>query len=166
MMTGLFETGQREALAESDKWLVAGAIAYSAMGGSIFGHSAYYWLLQRLPVSTVAPSVLLTTVLAVFFSVVFLGEPFGVRMIIGGGVCARRRCGGDFAHRGETGHKSACERARKCSMKFIESPSPNFDVRGRGVDMIILHYTGMASGAEAIARLCDAASQSQRPLCR
>lgn len=35
-------------------------------------------------------------------------------------------------------------------------PSPNFgDRRGRAIDMLILHYTGMASGAAALARLTD-----------
>ena len=44
-------------------------------------------------------------------------------------------------------------------MKVIESPSPNFDDRGRGIDTIILHYTGMKTGAEALARLTDAAAK-------
>ncbi len=43
--------------------------------------------------------------------------------------------------------------------KIVEKPSPNFDERGRAVDMIVLHYTGMLSGAEALARLTDAASK-------
>lgn len=84
LLTGTVETGQAEALAASDKQIVIGAVLYSALGGSIFGHSAYYWLLQRLPVSVVAPSALITTVFAVFFSVLLLGDPFGLRMIIGG----------------------------------------------------------------------------------
>ncbi len=82
--TFIFEDGQRAALAAADKTMIIGAILYSAVIASIFAHSAYYWLLQRLPVSIVAPSVLLTTVIAVFFSVMLLGDPFGLRMIIGG----------------------------------------------------------------------------------
>lgn len=39
-------------------------------------------------------------------------------------------------------------------MKPIERSSPNFDARGREIDTIILHYTGMKTGAEAIERLC------------
>lgn len=40
------------------------------------------------------------------------------------------------------------------------SPSPNFgDRNGRPVDAMILHYTGMSSGAAAQARLLDPASQ-------
>ncbi|MEO1243549.1 MAG: DMT family transporter [Pseudomonadota bacterium] len=84
ILTFLFETGQGEAFAAADKTLIGGAILYSALGGSIFGHTAYYWLLQRLPVSVVAPSALLTTLLAVIFSVLLLGDPFGPPMIIGG----------------------------------------------------------------------------------
>ena len=38
--------------------------------------------------------------------------------------------------------------------------SPNFgDRRGRAIDALILHYTGMVSGAAALARLCDPASE-------
>ncbi|MEM9617249.1 MAG: DMT family transporter [Pseudomonadota bacterium] len=84
ILTFTFETGQLKAFAVADKTLIMGAILYSAIGGSIFGHTAYYWLLQRLPVSVVAPSALLTTLLAVFFSVLILGDPFGPPMIIGG----------------------------------------------------------------------------------
>ncbi|MEM8771594.1 MAG: N-acetylmuramoyl-L-alanine amidase [Pseudomonadota bacterium] len=40
-------------------------------------------------------------------------------------------------------------------MNIVDAPSPNFDDRGRDVDMIVLHYTGMPSGAEALARLRD-----------
>lgn len=40
-------------------------------------------------------------------------------------------------------------------MKYIDTPSPNFDERGRAVDMIILHYTGMVSCDAALERLCD-----------
>ena len=40
-------------------------------------------------------------------------------------------------------------------MKFIETPSPNSDERGRSIDMILLHYTGMPTGADALDRLRD-----------
>jgi N-acetylmuramoyl-L-alanine amidase len=40
-------------------------------------------------------------------------------------------------------------------MQLIEAPSPNFDARRAPPDMIVLHYTGMASGEAALQRLCD-----------
>jgi N-acetylmuramoyl-L-alanine amidase len=41
-------------------------------------------------------------------------------------------------------------------MRRIDRPSPSHDDRGGvAVDMLVLHYTGMKSGAEALARLCD-----------
>jgi O-acetylserine/cysteine efflux transporter len=83
-MSFVFEQGQFDAFQHSNKLFLAGAILYSALGASLLGHTAYYWLLQRLPISVVAPSVLLTTVFAVFFGVILLGDPFGPRMMIGG----------------------------------------------------------------------------------
>ena len=44
-------------------------------------------------------------------------------------------------------------------MKLIDAPSPNFDDRKVPVDMAILHYTGMKTGAEALARLQDPAAR-------
>ncbi|AHE52743.1 N-acetylmuramoyl-L-alanine amidase [Sphingomonas sanxanigenens] len=38
---------------------------------------------------------------------------------------------------------------------MIETPSPNWDERSLPISMLVLHYTGMQSGAEAIARLAD-----------
>jgi N-acetylmuramoyl-L-alanine amidase len=39
-------------------------------------------------------------------------------------------------------------------------PSPNHDERGgAAIDMLLLHYTGMKSASEALARLCDPAAK-------
>ena len=40
-------------------------------------------------------------------------------------------------------------------MEFIEAPSPNFDERRVLPDILVLHYTGMPTGQEALERLCD-----------
>jgi N-acetylmuramoyl-L-alanine amidase len=42
---------------------------------------------------------------------------------------------------------------------LIPSPSPNFDARPGGVDVLVLHYTGMPTAAAALARLCDPAAK-------
>ena len=47
------------------------------------------------------------------------------------------------------------------SLRIIEAPSPNQDDRpdGTPIDMLVLHYTGMRTGAEAIDRLRDPAAK-------
>ncbi len=42
---------------------------------------------------------------------------------------------------------------------MIETPSPNFDTRALPITMIVLHYTGMPSAADAVARLTDPAAK-------
>jgi len=44
-------------------------------------------------------------------------------------------------------------------MTIIDTPSPNFDERTLPISMIVLHYTGMADGSSALARLCDPAAK-------
>ena len=40
-----------------------------------------------------------------------------------------------------------------------ETPSPNWNERELPVSMVVLHYTGMPTGAEALERMCDAKAQ-------
>ncbi len=44
-------------------------------------------------------------------------------------------------------------------MKLIETPSPNFNERDGAANMIVLHYTGMKTGAEALQRMRDPAAK-------
>ena len=45
-------------------------------------------------------------------------------------------------------------------MSIAERPSPNRDKRAAGrVDMLVFHYTGMATAAAALDRLCDPAAK-------
>lgn len=83
-ISAVLEKDQLASLAASDKKLVVSAVLYSAIVSSVFGHTAYYWLLQRRPVSQVASSTLLTTFLAVLFSILILGEPLTTVILIGG----------------------------------------------------------------------------------
>lgn len=50
---------------------------------------------------------------------------------------------------------------------FIDRPSPNHDARpaGQDVDILLLHYTGMASAAAALERLCDPAAKVSAHYC-
>lgn len=40
-----------------------------------------------------------------------------------------------------------------------EEPSPNWNERTLPISMVVLHYTGMRSGAEALERMCDPAAE-------
>jgi len=45
-------------------------------------------------------------------------------------------------------------------VKIAQRPSPNHDERGgAGVDMLVLHYTGMKTAQAALDRLCDPAAK-------
>jgi len=44
-------------------------------------------------------------------------------------------------------------------MTYTQRPSPNHNARRLPVSMLVLHYTGMHSGAAAIERLCDPEAQ-------
>ena len=44
-------------------------------------------------------------------------------------------------------------------MTFIDAPSPNFNERIAPPDVIVLHYTGMPTGPEALERLRDPAAK-------
>jgi len=45
-------------------------------------------------------------------------------------------------------------------MNIIQNPSPNCNTReGHEIDMLVLHYTGMKSGANALDRMCDATAE-------
>ncbi len=44
-------------------------------------------------------------------------------------------------------------------VEITQAPSPNWDARTRPPDMVVLHYTGMRTGAEALARLRDPAAK-------
>ncbi len=49
----------------------------------------------------------------------------------------------------------------------VECPSPNFDARppGQAVDILLLHYTGMASATAALARMCDESAKVSAHYC-
>ncbi len=59
------------------------ALLYSVLLVSLVAHGSYYWLLQRLPIHTVAPSGLMTTVIGVAAGVLILKETLTAILLIG-----------------------------------------------------------------------------------
>jgi len=82
----IFEDNQLSAFQGETRLQFIGALVYSAFLASLLAHGAYYWLLQRLPMHTVAPSGLLTTVIGVSAAAFLLGEPLGARFFLGAGI--------------------------------------------------------------------------------
>ena len=82
-ISALFEPGSFAALRDAG-WIAWGAAAYAALFSSLLGHGVFYWLVQRHPVATVTPYLLLTPVLAVVLGIVFWGDRPGPALWIGG----------------------------------------------------------------------------------
>ncbi len=79
----LIEDGQLASLGEAglQGW---GALLYSAVLASLVAHTAYFALIRRYPVTSVAPVTVLTPLFSVFFSVLLLGDVLDARMVAGG----------------------------------------------------------------------------------
>lgn len=77
-----FESGHA-ALVEGASLYGWGALVYSAVFGSIISHSGMYYLLQRYPISLLAPGTLLAPVFAVAGGVFILGDEMTTRLGIG-----------------------------------------------------------------------------------
>jgi O-acetylserine/cysteine efflux transporter len=63
-----------------------GWVAFSGLGSTLLGQGGMSWLLQRHPISTVAPLTLLSPLVAIASSTYFFGTEVTVFMIIGGGL--------------------------------------------------------------------------------
>ena len=87
----LFEGGPRIAAAVAAAGPGAwAAVAWQAVGNTMFGYGAWGWLLARYPASSVAPMALMVPVFGMGAAAIFLGEPLpawkllAAALIIGG----------------------------------------------------------------------------------
>ena len=69
---------------EVASWTAWGGVVYSALIASVLGHGLFYWLVQRHPVSTVTPYLLLAPVIAIALGILFFGDQPGPRLLLGG----------------------------------------------------------------------------------
>ncbi len=79
----IFETGQFESMAAASTTVWAAA-AYTAIGASVIGHGGMYFLLQRYPITLVAPMLTLSPVMGVFAGIMIMGDVLTPKMIVGG----------------------------------------------------------------------------------
>lgn len=64
-------------------WLAWGALLFTVVFSSIGAHTGYFYLIQRYPVTSVAPLTTLSPIFTIFFSVVLLGEALSTRILLG-----------------------------------------------------------------------------------
>ena len=63
-----------------------GAIAFVAIGSSVIAHSGMFYLMNRYPVTLVAPMLVLAPIFGVLFAVWLLDEVLTLRIIAGAAV--------------------------------------------------------------------------------
>jgi len=78
----IFEPGGFAAARSADP-VVFGWIAYSAIGASIVGHAGMSWLLQRYPVTIMAPLTLPTPLLSAIIAVMVFKTPISPEFVLG-----------------------------------------------------------------------------------
>lgn len=61
-----------------------GAVVYTAIAGTLVAHTCFFWLLQRYPVTSVAPLTILSPVFSVLLGVWLLHDRISVRIAVGG----------------------------------------------------------------------------------
>lgn len=83
VLTVMVEDGQIAGMIASG-WTGVGAIVYNAVAVSLIGHGGMYYLIQRYPVTRVAPLWLLVPVWGAVGGVIFLGDTLTVLMVVGG----------------------------------------------------------------------------------
>ena len=79
------EEGQLASLLQPD-WRLHGSLIYQVVGSTLLAYWAWYYLLARNPVATVAGFMLLVPVLGVIFGVFTLGEPLTWQTLVGGAI--------------------------------------------------------------------------------
>jgi O-acetylserine/cysteine efflux transporter len=65
-------------------WKGWASLAFAAVGASLIAHTGYFHLVQRYPVTSVAPLTTLSPVFSVIFGVMLLGDQLTSRIILGG----------------------------------------------------------------------------------
>ncbi len=83
LLTLWLEKGQLEAVRQAgvQSWLAVGYVTFLS---SLVAHTGYYHLIQRYPVSSVAPLTVLSPLFSVMFSITLLGTALTPRLVGGG----------------------------------------------------------------------------------
>jgi O-acetylserine/cysteine efflux transporter len=81
----VLEHGQWAAIqnANAGAWT---ALLYTVFGASLIGHTGWYYLIGRYPVTSVAPLTLLSPIFGILLGVTLLNDQLTARMLIGGAI--------------------------------------------------------------------------------
>jgi O-acetylserine/cysteine efflux transporter len=85
LLSWLFEQGRWPELQQAGirGW---GAVLFTALINSLLAHSAMFYLIQRYPVTSVAPVTLLSPVFSIVFGVTLLNDQLSSGMLLGGAI--------------------------------------------------------------------------------
>jgi len=158
-LSWLLEDGQIEAF-HTVPWESWAGLVYTALGASLAAHSIWYVLLRRHPIGVVAPWGLVAPILGVTAGIFVLGEAATWQKLVGGAISLSGVAILQMRQirRGRPVIGAANPEATRDPVPTLtDHLSPNHDARppGTSPDLLVLHYTGMPSGADALARLCD-----------
>jgi O-acetylserine/cysteine efflux transporter len=65
-------------------WKAWAALGFAALGASIFAHTGYFYLVQKYPVTSVAPLTTLSPIFSITLGVLILGDQLTGRLLAGG----------------------------------------------------------------------------------
>lgn len=82
-LSAIMERGKYDMIPEASL-LAWGAVIYSAIISSVLAHAINFYLIQRYPISTVAPYSLLAPVIGVVSAVLVFGDALTTELIVGG----------------------------------------------------------------------------------
>jgi len=83
LLSAILEEGQMEALATLD-WNGVLIILYNSVVVVLLGYGAWYWMLKHYAVNQAMPFTLLVPPFSVLSAALFLGEPLGWGLLVGG----------------------------------------------------------------------------------
>jgi drug/metabolite transporter (DMT)-like permease len=85
LVSALFEQNQLELMIDAG-WPFLGALIFSALAVSVWGHTAYFGLIQKYEANLIAPLTLMTPLFTIGLGVLLTQDHFDLRMAIGSAI--------------------------------------------------------------------------------
>jgi drug/metabolite transporter (DMT)-like permease len=85
LVSALFEHDQVKLMIDAG-WPFLGALVFSALAVSVWGHTAYFGLIQKYEANLIAPLTLMTPLFTIGLGVLLTQDHFDLRMAIGSAI--------------------------------------------------------------------------------